>query len=223
MFFTTQQVANRTKGKSPARTMKRAREASSVAAAKAAQAATLTANAAQSKAQLAAQNAAAAAQVAAQNAASAAQVAAQNASDVAQTAAQTAAMKVRKGVDQGVYDARRWAAPRLESAADYTTKTAAPKVSSALKKTARQVQPSKGRSKRSVLAWTACGAAILAALGAGAALARYRYRTATAADSEQPDGKRPGSTAEARPNAPASPADANADTSVNGRVTTSSW
>lgn len=212
MFFTTQQVANRTKGKSPARAMKRARAASSVAAAKAAQAATLAANAAQAKAQ-----------VAAQNAAAAAQVAAQNASDAAQTAAQTAALKVRKGTAQGVYGARRWAAPRLESAADYTTKTAAPKVSSALKKTARQVQPPKGRSKRSVLGWTALGAAILAAVGAGAALVRYRYRTAIAADGEQPDSKRPGSKDDARPNAPASPADANADTSVNGRVTTSSW
>jgi hypothetical protein len=219
MFFTTKQVANRTKGKSPARAMKRAREASSVAAAKAAQAATLTANAAQSKAQVAAQNAAAAAQVAAQNAASAAQVAAQHASDAAQTAAQTAAVKVRKGVDQGVHDARRWAAPRLESAADYTTKTAAPKVSSALKKTARQVQPPKGRSKkRTVLTWTALGAALLAAVGAGAAVVRYRYHAAIAADSETPDSK-----VESRLDVPASPADANADTSVNGRVTTSKW
>ena len=223
MFFTTQQVANQTKGKSPARAMKRARQASSVAAAKAAQAATLTANAAQSKAQVAAQNAAAAAQVAAQNAASAAQVAAQNAGDAAQTAAQAAAVKVRKGTAQGVYDARRWAAPRLESAADYTTKTAAPKVSSALRKTARQVQPPKGRSKRSVLAWTAFGAAMVAALGAGAAVVRYRYRAAIAADSERPAGERPGSKAETRPDGSASPVDANAETSVNGRVTTSSW
>jgi hypothetical protein len=222
MFFTTQQVANRTKGKSPARAMKRARAASSAAAAKASQAAALAANAAQSKAQLAAQNAAAAAQVAAQNAASAAQVAAQHASEAAQTAAQTAAVKVRKGVDQGVYGARRWAAPRLEDAADYTTKTAAPKVSSALKKTARQVQPPKGRSKRSVLAWTAFGAAMLAAIGAGVAVARYRYREALT-DGERPAGERAGSKAEARPDGAASPVDANADTSVNGRVTASGW
>jgi hypothetical protein len=223
MLFKAQQTANRMKGNSPARTMKRARAASSVAAAKASQAATLAANAAQSKAQLAAQNAAAAAQVAAQNAASAAQVAAQHASDAAQTAAQTAATKVRKGVDQGVYDARRWAAPRLESAADYTTKTAAPKVSSALKKTARQVKPSSGRSKRRVLAWTACGAAVLAAVGAGAAVARYRYRATIAADSERPDTERPDSTADGHQNASAGPVDASGDTSANGRVTTSGW
>ena len=130
---------------------------------------------------------------------------------------------MRKQVGTGIHGARSWAAPRLESAADYTTKTAAPKVSSALKKTARQVKPSNGRSKRSVLGWTAFGAAILAALGAGAALVRYRYRTAIAADGEQPDSERTGSKAEARPDAPASPADANTETSVNGRVTTSSW
>lgn len=218
MSSKTQQVAKRTKGMSQARAMKRARNASSVAAAKAAKAATLTANAAQAKAQVAAQNAAAAAQVAAQNAASAAQVAAQNASDAAQAAAQTAAVKVRKGVDQGVYGARRWAAPRLENAADYTVKTAAPKVSSALRKTARQVKPSKGRSKRSALAWTAFGAAILAALGAGAAVVRYRYRSAITAESEQA-----GSKAEVQPDAPATPADGNAETSANGRVTTSQW
>jgi trimeric autotransporter adhesin len=223
MFSKAQQVANRTKGMSQARTMKRARSASSVAAAKAAKAATLTASAAQVKAQVAAQNAATAAQIAAQNAASAAQVAAQNASDAAQTAAQTAAVKVRKGVDQGVYGARRWAAPRLESAADYTTKTAAPKVSSALKKTARQVQPPKAHSKRSVLGWTAVGAAILAAIGAAAAVARYRYRTAIVADGEQPAGEQSDGKAETRSDAPASSADANADTSVNGRVTTSNW
>src|ERR1700722_11367322 len=175
MFFTTQQVANRTKGKSPARAMKRAREASSVAAAKAAQAATLSmqgaASAIQSKK----------AQAAAQQAAAAAQSAAHHASDAAQAAAQQAAVNVRKGVGQGMYSARTWAAPRLESAADYTTKTAAPKVSSALKKTARQVSPPSGRSKgRRVLAWTALGAATLAAVGAGAAIVRYRYRAAIA-------------------------------------------
>jgi len=217
MFFTTQQVANRTKGKSPARAMKRAREASSVAAAKAAQAATLSMQGAASAIQ------SRKAQAAAQQAAAAAQLAAHNASDAAQAAAQVAADSVRKGVGTGIHGARSWAAPRLDSAADYTTKTAAPKVSSALKKTARQVKPSNGRSKRSVLAWTAFGAAILAAAGAGAVLARYRYRAAIAADTEQPDSERPDGRSEVSPNAPASPADANTDTSVNGRVTTSKW
>jgi dihydroxyacetone kinase len=217
MFFTTQQSANRTKAKSPARAMKRAREASSVAAAKAAQAATLSmqgaASAIQSKK----------AQAAAQSAAAAAQAAAHNASDAAQAAAQAAAVNVRKQVGTGIHGARSWAAPRLESAADYTTKTAAPKVSSALKKTARQVKPSNGRSKRSALGWVAFGAAIVAALGAGAAVVRYRYRTAIAVDGERPDSERTGSKAEVHPNGPGSPVDANTETSVNGRVTTSKW
>jgi hypothetical protein len=212
MFLTTQQVSNRTKGKSPARAMKRAREASSVAAAKATKAATLSmqgaASAIQSKR----------AQAAAQQAAAAAQVAAHNASDAAQAAAQAAAVNVRKGVETGIHGARSWAAPRLESAADYTTKTAAPKVSATLRKTARQVKPPKSRSKRSVFAWTAFGAAILAAIAAGAAVARYRYRTAIGAD-----GERPASEADGRPDASAGPVDANADTSVNGRVTSSQW
>jgi trimeric autotransporter adhesin len=217
MFFTTQQVANRTKGKSPTRAMKRAREASSVAAAKAAQAATLSMQGATSAIQ------SKKAQAAAQHAAAAAQVAAHSASDAAQAAAQAAAVNVRKGVGTGIHGARSWAAPRLENAADYTTKTAAPKVSSALKKTASQVKPSSGRSKRGVLAWTALGAAILAAVGAGAALARYRYRAAISADSERPDSERPGSKAEAHPNAPVSPVDGNTDASANGRVTASKW
>ncbi len=212
MMFTTQQVANRTNAKSPARAMKRARAASSVAAAKAAQAAALSMQGAASAVQ------SRKAQAAAQRAAAAAQVAAHSASEAAQAATQAAAFNVRKGVGTGIHGARSWAAPRLESAADYTTKTAAPKVSSALRKTARQVKPSSGRSKRSVLAWTAFGAAIVAALGAGAALVRYRNRTAVAADSERPD-----SEAEARPNVPGSPVDADTDTSVNGQVTTSKW
>jgi len=217
MFFTTQRVANRTKGKSPARAMKRARDASSVAAAKAAVCATLSMQGAASAVQTRK------AQAAAQQAATAAQTAARNASDAAQAAAQTAAVNMRKQVGIRINGARSWAAPRLESAADYTTKTAAPKVSSALKKTARQVKPSNGRSKRRALAWMALGAAILAGAGAGAALARYRYRSAMTADSERPVSERPGGEAEARQDAQASPADANADTSVNGRVTTSKW
>ena len=81
----------------------------------------------------AAQTAAAAAQSAAQTAAMAAQVAAQEVSTAAQTAA--------TGVSKGVYNARRWAAPQLENAAEYTTTTAAPKVSAVLLSTARQVNP----------------------------------------------------------------------------------
>ncbi len=155
---------------------KRAQEASSAAAASAASAA--------HNAALTAQNAAEVAQAAAQNAAAVATNAAQTAS----SAAQSAAASMNKGVRQGVYNARSWAAPRLENAADYTSSTVAPKVSAALRATAQQVSPPDMKSpKKRVLAWTALGAAVLAALGAAGAVARYRYRAAIAKDSEKAD------------------------------------
>jgi hypothetical protein len=200
---------------------KRAQKASSAAAASAVSAAQYAA--------LTAQNAAGVAQDAAQNAAAVATNAAHSAGDVAQTAA----AGLSNGVRQGVYTARSWAAPRLDDAADYTTTTAAPKVSAALRTTARQIRPADMKSsKRSMLTWSMLGAAILAALGAAAAVARYRYRAAIAADSEtaddevladssgskaasvNPDGTQPTG---AKAN------DQGAETSANGRVTTTGW
>jgi hypothetical protein len=201
------------------RAAKRAQKASSAAAANAA-------NAAQNAA-LAAQNAAGIAQVAAQNAA----VVATNAAHSANDAAQMAAAGLSKGVRQGVYTARTWAAPRLDSAADYTTTTVAPKVSTALRNTARQVRPPEpASSKRSMLTWSVLGASILAALGAGAAVARYRYRSAIAADSETADEEvmadSAGSQAAPVPadeikSKSAKQTDQGSETSVNGRVPTS--
>ena len=200
----------------------RAQKASSVAAASAASAAQYAA--------LTAQNAAGAAQVAAQNAAVVATNAAQSAGDVAQTAA----ANLNKGVRQGVYTARSWAAPRLEGAADYTTTTAAPKVSAALRTTARQVRPVDVQSSKrfSVLTWSMLGAAILAALGAAAAVARYRYQAAIAADSETGDEEVLADSSGSKP-APVNPdetqptdpkaKDQGAETSVNGRVTSTGW
>ena len=200
---------------------KRAQKASSAAAANATNAAQYVA--------LTAQNAAVLAQTAAQNAAVAATNAAANASD----AAQTAAAELNKNVRQGVYTARSWTAPRLESAADYTSSTVAPTVSAALRSTARQVRPVDPRgSRKTVLTWSLLGAAILAAVGAGAAVAVYRYRTAIAADSEPADEEvmadsTDSKEAPADPDAPRPPAtmppDQGAETSVNGRVTTPGW
>lgn len=214
---------------------------STVKAAKRAQAAsTAAANAtkAAQNAGLAAQNAASLAQAAAQNAAVVATSAAQNAAQNAGGAAQTAASAASKGVKQGVYTARSWAAPRLDSAAEYCTTTVAPKVSSALHNTARQVRPvDTTKSKRSsMLTWSLLGGAILAALGAAATVVRYRYREAIAADSESADeevlGDSTGSQAAAETPDGASPKATmpkdpkkapNDETSVNGRVTTSGW
>jgi hypothetical protein len=149
-----------------------------------------------------------AAQLAAKNAvqrsAEVAQAAAERSSEVAQksqaaaqnvgSTAQTTAAGVSKQVQQGVYTARRWAAPKLESVADYAVTTVAPTVSSALRNTAAQVRPAEPvsparRRSTSALTWSVLGAALLAAVGAAAAVARYRRRRAAAAvDREVPDG-----------------------------------
>ena len=94
---------------------------------------------------------------------------------------------------QGVHGAREWAAPRLEDAADAVTATVAPRVSAALRSTARQVRPESGQAGvRRLLNWRwllGAGAAI-AAVGASAAVAmRRRYASATAEvhdDAESP-------------------------------------
>src|ERR1700728_3228102 len=91
---------------------------------------------------------AAAASKAAQSAAATAQTAAQTAAQSVNSAAQTAAAEVSKGVKQGVYQARGWAAPVLENAAEYTTSTLAPKVSTALRSTAQQVRPEDVRKSK---------------------------------------------------------------------------
>jgi hypothetical protein len=128
---------------------------------------------------------------------SAAQVAAQ---EVA-LRAQSAAASANAGLRAGTHSARGWAGPRLEEAAEYTTSTAAPAVSAALTKkvaprvsaalrtTARQVTPPdlrRKRSLRSALAWSALSATVLAATGAVATLVWRRYREAMEADT-QPD------------------------------------
>jgi hypothetical protein len=195
------------------------------------------ANRARTSSSVAATNAANAAQnaaLAAQNAAGVAAAAATNAAQNASGAAQTAAAGVSKGVKQGVYTARSWAAPRLDNAADYCTTTVAPKVSAALHTTARQVKPvDTASSKRSsVLTWSILGAAILAAVGAAGAVVRYRYRAAIASDSEAADEEMPTdsaddqttpSTHDGKRPAAENAKDKDAETSVNGQVTASGW
>jgi trimeric autotransporter adhesin len=225
MSLTSKKTAALDKSSAVKATRKAARQAR-----KAGKAAAANGTSAAQSAALAAQNAAGVAQVTAQNAAVLAANAAHNASD----AAQMAASGVSKGVRQGVYSARSWAAPRLDSAADYCTTTVAPKVSDALRSTARQVRPPAKASKRSsILTWSMLGAAILAALGAAAVAARYRYRAAIAADSETADEEEVlGDSIGSQP-APVTPdgtgpdaatsKDPGAETSVNGRVTTTQW
>jgi hypothetical protein len=216
--------------KASSKAAKQARKASSKAAKQARKASSAAAANAANTANTAAQTAA----LAAQNAAGLASAAAATAAQSASGAAQTAAAGVSKGVKQGVYNARSWAAPRIDTAADYCTTAVAPKVSAALHNTARQVSPADPkRSKRSsMLIWSVLGAAIVAALGAAAAMARYRYRAEISAESEDADDEvLPDSTGSQT--APANPdgtrpasekhKDQDTETSVNGRVTASGW
>lgn len=168
---------------------------------------------------------AAVASKAAQAAAAAAQSAAQATAQSAASAAQSAAAGVNKGVRQGVYSARGWAAPVLHNAADYTTATLAPKVSSALHATAEQVNPQDSRRKkiRSIITWSALGAAVLAALGAAGVLARKRYQTAMTADTEA-DTAAGTATPAAAADTDGEPATAaGTEAGVNGRVSTPGW
>jgi len=157
----------------------------------------------------------------AREASTAAAAAAQTAAQQASSAAQTAAQGVNQGVRQGVYRARIWTAPRLESAADYTTATMAPKVSSALRVTARQLSPEDMRRKNgySVLTWSVLGVAVLAAAGAVAAMVRHRYRSAMAADTKEDADAGTASAGTAEPAADS--AATSPDAGVNGRVSAS--
>jgi hypothetical protein len=173
----------------------------------------------------AAQSAAVAAQSAAQTAAQTAATAAQAAKQGMNTAAQSAAAGVSQGLKLGVYNARGWAAPRLESAADYVTATAAPKVSTALRSTAQQVNPAPPpRSRmRSALTWSILGAAIAAALGAAAAVIRQRYQAAMAADTEVDEAEGTPAPADAAKTDSTPAAGTSTDAGVNGRVSASGW
>jgi hypothetical protein len=118
-------------------------------------------------------------------------------------------------LEDAVQGAREWAAPRLEGAADAVTTTVAPKVSSVLRSTAEQVRPDGKAGKtglRRLLGWRwlfGVGA-LVAAVGATAAVAmRRRYASATA-DAEYTD----------EPAAEDAPDDeTSARAEVNGQVT----
>jgi hypothetical protein len=133
-----------------------------------------------------------------------------------------------KSVRNGVFSARCWAAPRLESVADYTSGTVAPKVSSVLRDTARQISPPNRRKEGfcPALRWPLLATVAAAMAGAAALLARRRYRAAMVADTEEDAPVAAGQptsatgTESARSTGSAS-ADGPADTGVNGRVSAS--
>lgn len=120
---------------------------------------------------------------------------------------QHAAAGVNAGLRAGTINSRNWVAPQLEDAADYITstvaptisavvvKTIAPRVSGALRTTARQVSAKPSRSPfRSALTWSALSATVLAAVGAAGMLAWRRYRAVVAAENEPGDATRAAGT-----------------------------
>ncbi len=128
-----------------------------------------------------------------------------------------------QGVRQGVHGARKWAAPRLEDAAEAVTASVAPRVASALRSAASQVRPEGTRSARTGVRamlswrWLLGVGAVVAAGGAAAALAiRQRYSRATA-EAEK--------ATESSPEEPARDGERNGDapagSGADGRVTRS--
>jgi hypothetical protein len=104
--------------------------------------------------------------------------------------------RAKDAAAQGVHDVREWAAPRLEDAAEAVTESVAPRVSAALRSTARQVKPESGKTGlRRLLSWRwLLGAgAVIAAAGASALAMRRRYASATA--EVQDDADSPGDEA----------------------------
>jgi len=101
--------------------------------------------------------------------------------------------RAKDAAAQGVHGAREWTAPRLEDAADAVTASVAPRVSAALRSTARQVRPGGAKSTaglRRLLNWRwLLGAGVaIAVAGTSAALAmRRRYAAATAEVSDAAD------------------------------------
>lgn len=180
-------------------------------------------------------NASNAAAKAAQSAAASAQLAAQSATEqylrpAAHTATEQylrpAAKGMRTSMRQGVNSARGWAAPRIETAADYTTETVAPKVADALRSTARQVSPPDSRKSglRSALSKSILAVAAAAAAGAIAMIVRRQLKSVNdkpvpgSEDMDAEDSAEPGARV---PGQAGSPSDQGAG--VNGQTASSAW
>lgn len=105
-----------------------------------------------------------------------------------------AGTRAKDAAAQGVHGAREWAAPRLEDAADAITASVAPRVSAALRSTARQVKPTGTPSGKAGLRrlpgwrWLLGAGVVIAAAGVWAALAmRRRYASAMAGVDDDAD------------------------------------
>jgi len=135
--------------------------------------------------------------------------------------------RAKDAAAQGVHGAREWAAPRLEDAADAVTASVAPRVSAALRSTARQVRPEGAQPGKAGLRrllswrWLLGAGAVIAAAGASAAVAmRRRYASATAEvrDDAEVHGAAESPGDEAAPGNQAAATDDTARSEVNGSV-----
>lgn len=172
-----------------------------------------------------ASNAAAqAAQAAVASGQHAAHSAAENVTPMAQAAAENvgsasrnAALEVGRSVRHGVVTAREWAAPRIETAADYWTDSASPRVADALRTTAKRVEPDKG--SRSVLKVILLSIAGLAGAGAVAMLIQRQLGKSTMRK-EKDAGNDAGEPTATAPGQRAAPAEA-ASADLNGQTSAS--
>jgi hypothetical protein len=144
----------------------------------------------------------------------------EDAADAITRAKDDAITRAKDAAAQGVHGAREWAAPRLEDAADALTASVAPRVSAALRSTARQVKPDSGKKGlRRLLSWRwLLGAgAVIAAAGVSALAMRRRYASATA--EVQDDADSPGD--EAAPDSQAAADTASSEANGSRRVSKS--
>ena len=97
------------------------------------------------------------------------------------------ARSAQQSATQGVYQARTWAAPRVEQAGVTVQERIAPAVSSAMITTARRMQPVQARSRRR---WPAILAGVVTVSAAAVAAILLRGQRANRSSDERPTTRR---------------------------------
>jgi hypothetical protein len=132
-------------------------------------------------------------------------------------AAQALQETVAPRIEQGVNQARGWAAPRIGQAAHALQETVAPKVSEVLSATAQRIEPTTQAKRRM---WPRLMAVLAVASAAGAAVAAImRRRSARAADDLAMDDEMTQAAAEQEAAADGEAVLADAEASGNGKRT----
>ncbi len=125
------------------------------------------------------------------------------------------ARSAQQSASQGVYQARTWAAPRVEQAGVTVQERIAPAVSSAMITTARRMQPVQARSRRR---WPAILAGVVTVSAAAVAAILLRGQRANRSSDEPPTTPPPAPPASDEASSNERPETAQAD--VNGQVRT---